>query len=101
MRLEAFDRLTNLAITDNRMATIGGVVYRVLDRVPKEGDVVDLAGCRATVVEMDGMRISKLRIAKTGSTTGDVEGDELSFGRANEAAADDEPMQHQSEQAEP
>lgn len=72
MRLEAFDRLTNLGLTDSRMATIGGVVYRVLDRVPAAGDAVDLPGCRAIVVEMDGKRISKLRITKAGATSGDA-----------------------------
>ncbi len=77
MRLEAFNRLTNLGVEDGRMATIGGVVFRLLDRVPREGDVVELAGCTATVVTMDRLRISKLRITRAGAQPGDTPAEAL------------------------
>jgi CBS domain containing-hemolysin-like protein len=72
MRLEAFNRLTNLGVEDARMATIGGVVFRLLDRVPREGDVVELPSCTATVVTMDRRRVSKLRITRAGARPGDT-----------------------------
>lgn len=77
MRLEAFNRLTNLGVEDGRMATIGGVVFRLLDRVPREGDVVQLPGCTATVVTMDRRRISKLRITRAGARPGDTPAEAL------------------------
>ncbi len=77
MRLEAFNRLTNLGVADSRMATIGGVVFRLLDRVPRADDIVELPGCTATVVSMDGLRISRLRITKHGARGGGGDPDAL------------------------
>ena len=65
MKLTDFDDLTNFGIEDPRMTTIGGVVFRFLDRLPKVGDRVALDdGIVATVLEMDGHRLARLRIAK-------------------------------------
>ncbi len=64
MKLTDFNDLTNFGIEDPRMTTIGGVVFRYLDRLPKVGDRVLLDGIVATVLEMDGHRLAKLRIAK-------------------------------------
>ncbi len=69
MKLTDFDDLTNLGIDDPRMTTVGGVVFRYLDRLPEVGDTVDIAtGLTATVLEMDGLRLSRVRISKGGST---------------------------------
>ena len=47
------------------MTTIGGVVFRFLDRLPKVGDRVALDdGIVATVLEMDGHRLARVRVAK-------------------------------------
>lgn len=65
MKLTDFDDLTNLGIEDPRMTTIGGVVFRYLDRLPEVGDQVMIeSGIEATVLEMDGHRVARLRIAK-------------------------------------
>lgn len=64
MKLTDFNDLTNFAIEDPRMTTIGGVVFRYLDRLPKVGDRVTMEGLVATVLEMDGHRLAKVRIAK-------------------------------------
>ena len=85
MRLDTFNRLTNLGISDSRMTTIGGVVFRALDRVPAAGDRVALTGCTATVVQMDGRRISKLRITQAGAREGSAPAAAL---RDDEAARD-------------
>ena len=65
MKLTDFDVLTNIDFEDPRMTTIGGVVFRHLDRLPEVGDHVDLGdGVEATVLEMDGHRLARLRVAK-------------------------------------
>ncbi len=46
------------------MTTIGGVVFRYLDRLPKVGDTVGMDGYVATVLEMDGHRLARVRVAK-------------------------------------
>lgn len=65
MKLTEFDDLTNLGIEDPRMTTIGGVVFRYLDRLPAVGDrVVMPGGVEATVLEMQGHRLAKVRVSK-------------------------------------
>ena len=64
MKLTDFNDLTNFGIEDPRMTTIGGVVFRYLDRLPKVGDSVAIEGCVATVLAMDGHRLARVRVAK-------------------------------------
>jgi len=64
MKLTDFDDLTNFGIEDPRMTTIGGVVFRYFDRLPAVGDQVVMDGLTATVLEMKGHRLSRVRIAK-------------------------------------
>ena len=72
MKLTDFDDLTNFGVEDPRMTTIGGVVFRFLDRLPKVGDRVALDdGIVATVLEMDGHRLARVRVAK--GVTGEEE----------------------------
>ena len=71
MKLTDFNDLTNFGIEDPRMTTIGGVVFRYLDRLPQIGDQVAMDGLVASVLEMDGHRLAKVRIAK-----GTIEEDE-------------------------
>jgi len=63
MKLTDFDDLTNFGIEDPRMTTIGGVVFRHLDRLPCIGDTVAIEGYVATVLEMKGHRVASVRIA--------------------------------------
>ncbi|MDJ0951134.1 MAG: CNNM domain-containing protein [Alphaproteobacteria bacterium] len=85
MKLTDFNDLTNFGIEDPRMTTIGGVVFRYLDRLPKVGDRVAMDGFVATVLEMDGHRLAKVRIAK--GTIEEEEQREASR-QADEAAAE-------------
>ncbi|MGI9493981.1 MAG: hemolysin family protein [Geminicoccaceae bacterium] len=66
MKLTDFNDLTNFGIEDPRMTTIGGVVFRHLDRLPHAGDSVVIDGYAAKVLEMQGHRIARVRIAKRG-----------------------------------
>ena len=64
MKLAVFNDLTNFAITDPRMTTIGGVVLRKLDRLPQVDDEIVVEGVLMKVLEMKGHRISRLRASK-------------------------------------
>lgn len=64
MKLIHIEDLTHFVIKDNRMTTIGGVVFRKLDRLPKAGDQVQMEDLLMTVLEMDGHRISRVQLAK-------------------------------------
>jgi CBS domain containing-hemolysin-like protein len=64
MRLTDFDDLTNFGIEDPRMTTIGGVVFRHLDRLPRVNDTVQIEGYTATVLDMEGHRVARVRISK-------------------------------------
>ena len=74
MKLTDFNDLTNFGVEDPRMTTIGGVVFRYLDRLPVVGDQVSMDGLIATVLEMEGHRILKVRVSK-GSPTEEGAGD--------------------------
>lgn len=65
MKLTDFNDLTTFGIEDPRMTTIGGVVFRHLDRLPKVNDRVALGdGLVATVLEMEGHRLTLVKIAQ-------------------------------------
>jgi putative hemolysin len=64
MRLADFNNLTNFDIEDPVMATIGGVAFRLFDRMPAEGDKVVYEGYEFTAKELSGLRISKVRVCK-------------------------------------
>jgi len=64
MKLNDFNNLTNFGIEDPRMTTIGGVAFRHLDRLPKEGDTVAMEGIVITVLNMDGHRIANVRVSR-------------------------------------
>nr|CRH08161.1 Protein of unknown function. putative cystathionine beta-synthase (CBS) domain containing protein [Candidatus Magnetococcus massalia] len=66
MRLTDFEDLTNFGIADSMMTTIGGVAFRLFDRLPKVEDTIVSDGMRYSVLEMDGLRIKTLRIEQAG-----------------------------------
>ncbi len=69
MKLTDFNDLTNFGIEDPRMTTIGGVVFRHLDRLPHVADTVVVEGYLATVLEMNGHRVATVRIAKNADSS--------------------------------
>ena len=50
--------------TDERTnyRSLGGLVMSSLGRVPSVGDVVEWAGLRFEVLDMDGMRVDRIRV---------------------------------------
>ncbi|WP_423910505.1 hemolysin family protein [Candidatus Spongiihabitans sp.] len=64
MKLNDFNNLTNFGIEDPRMTTIAGYAFRLLDRLPREGDQVGSEDILIRILEMDDHRISRVRVAK-------------------------------------
>ena len=64
MKLNDFNNLTNFGIEDPRMTTIAGYAFRLLDRLPREGDQVESDDILIRIMEMDDHRISLIRVAK-------------------------------------
>jgi len=64
MKLNDFNNLANFGIDDPRMTTIGGVAFRHLDRLPREGDRVRVDDILIQVLEMDAHRIARVRVAQ-------------------------------------
>ena len=62
MRLTDFYNLTNFDIEDPVMTTIGGVAFRLFDRLPEPGDQLTHEGFRFIVKERSGLRISQLLV---------------------------------------
>ena len=92
MKLNDFNNLANFGIEDPRMTTIGGVAFRLLDRLPKVGDKVQMDDILLQVLEMDAHRISKVRVARgvdddDFARAGRVAAYEETARRANPAAA--------------
>lgn len=63
MRLFDFYNLTNIDIEDPVMTTVGGLVFRLFGRLPTAGEEVAYEGYRFRVVEVSGLRISRLRVS--------------------------------------
>jgi len=68
MRLTDFYNLTNFDIEDTVMSTIGGVAFRLFDRLPEPGDQITHEGFRFIVKKRSGLRISQLQVQKVSSS---------------------------------
>jgi putative hemolysin len=64
MKLSDFNNLTHFGIEDPRMTTVGGVLYRHLDRLPAIGDTVRLEGITMTVHALEGHRIARVEVMR-------------------------------------
>ena len=96
MKLADFNNLTNFGIDDPRMTTIGGVAFRHLDRLPREGDQVVVEGCQLTVLEMDGHRITRVRVGRGGSGEDDSDGEQVGVDEhSTKPELDDESMEQE------
>jgi len=111
MRLTDFYNLTNFDIEDPVMATIGGVAFRLFDRLPAPGDQVTHDGYRFVVKQRSGLRISQLQVQRLSSSDqaavegggkgestedGDaphLDGDEVSQGERSGAAPNESPSE--------
>ena len=69
MRLTDFYNLTNFDIEDPVMTTIGGVAFRLFDRLPTIGDSIVYEGYEFVAKEVQGLRISKLLVRKASTSS--------------------------------
>lgn len=64
MDIDDLNELLKVDIPADGFDTLGGVIYNHLGRIPIQGDVVQLNGLSMHVAQVDGHRISKVRIIK-------------------------------------
>ncbi|MDD3394611.1 MAG: HlyC/CorC family transporter [Clostridia bacterium] len=61
-RLEEFNKMVGSHLESDEVDTIAGYVLMILGNFPEGGEVLEVAGLRFVVEEMDKNRISKLRV---------------------------------------
>jgi CBS domain containing-hemolysin-like protein len=59
--LDSLSKLLAVDLADEDADTLGGVIYSHLGRVPIQGESIDLAGWRFTVLALKGRRIEQVR----------------------------------------
>jgi putative hemolysin len=74
--IDDFNRAFDVEMDDPDYDTIGGHVFGQLGRRPRIGDEIAVDGYRLRVIELDGLRIARLRVmpsahAGSGSGAGD------------------------------
>ena len=92
MKLGDFNRVTHFGLDDPRMTTIGGVAFRLIDRLPRVGDRITAEDVTITVLEMDAHRVSRVRVERgAGSPMSAAEGseDQLQGHETDEALSQD------------
>ena len=62
MRIEELNENLGLNLSCEEADTVGGLVFAVLDRVPVQGDKIELENLELSVWEMEGHRIEKVRL---------------------------------------
>jgi putative hemolysin len=77
--LDVLDELFGVEIEDAEYETVAGLIFSALGHVPHPGEVVEKAGLRFTVEEVDNRRINTLRVER------------LSPAAAEELAAEGDP----------
>ena len=70
-RDELADR-TGIALPDGPYETLAGFVQTHLGRIAEVGDTFEAHGHRFTVVEMDGRRVARVRVAPPTPTPDDA-----------------------------
>jgi putative hemolysin len=66
-------RMTGLYLSDTLMTTIAGVALRQFGFVPAVGDRVQFDGLVLEVLQMDGLRIARVRLSAAGAMEQDAE----------------------------
>ncbi len=75
-RMDYLEGFFNLSFPDEGFPTLGGRVFEQLQRRPREGDEVTVGSFLARVLEVDGMRISRVLMAPLPEET-DAEANDL------------------------
>lgn len=76
VKLKTFFELTGIRLQDERMTTLGGVVFRHLDRLPEVGDRVTIDGITFHVLEMEGCLVKRLLVGSFADEPEDEETDD-------------------------
>jgi putative hemolysin len=63
LNLDDFAEATGLELPDGPYETVAGYVLAELGRLPEIGDEIEVEGRTLTVLELDGRRIARLRVA--------------------------------------
>jgi putative hemolysin len=69
---DELEERTGIVLPEGPYETLAGFVQTRLGRVPSTGDVVEAHGHSFTVVEMDGRRVARVRIAPAAPTADDL-----------------------------
>ena len=67
MSIDDFNETVHTSLPQDGARTMAGLVFNALGRRPEQGDAVTVDAVRLTVEEIDGMRISRLRVELTPS----------------------------------
>jgi putative hemolysin len=74
LHTEELTERTGIVLPEGPYETLAGFVQTSLGRVPAVGDVVEEYGHRFTVLEMDGRRVARVRVAPPTPTADDAGG---------------------------
>lgn len=66
LNLDEFAEQTGVELPDGPYETVAGAIMAALGRVPRRGDVVEIAGVRLKVTAMDGRRAARVRVSRPG-----------------------------------
>jgi putative hemolysin len=61
--LHEIERILHVRFPEGDFASIGGLVYDRLRRIPRPGDRIELPGIRIEVLSVDGVRLRELRVS--------------------------------------
>jgi putative hemolysin len=64
LNLDDFAEQTLIELPEGPYETVAGLIAAELGRIPMINDEVNVPGCRLTVVEMDGRRVSRIHVVR-------------------------------------
>lgn len=65
VNLDEFHTQTGVRLPSGPYETLGGYVMAFLGHLPQRGEIADAPGVKLTVTEMDGRRVSRVRVTRT------------------------------------
>ena len=64
LNLDEVEEQTGVRLPEGPYETLGGYVMATLGHLPRAGEAVEVDGHRLTVAELDGRRVSRVRVAR-------------------------------------
>src|SRR5208282_6573159 len=71
MNLDDFAELTGVQLPDGPYETVAGFLLAALGHLPEPGESTELDGSRLTVTELDGRRISRVKVSEVAGQAAD------------------------------